>query len=176
MTRIINFVRQAGSHSDFESCIDPHLERLWHLALRLQGNPADAEDLLQDLLRRAWRHRTELLSREAPGAWLAKVLYRLHVDRWRRRQPVAELSLDDPASPIALPTDNAQAEAILAGITHAELMSVMMTLPEAQRTVLLMHDAEGYTLDEIGHIQDVPVGTLKSRLHRARTAVRNKFK
>ena len=161
--------------SAFETRMAPHLDRMWRLALRLQGNPTDAEDLVQDLLLRAWKHRRTLLALEAPGPWLARVIYRLHVDRWRRRGVLGDaLSMDDEDHPVAVP-DPAAPEAVLASADLDATLDAIGRLPEAQRTVLLMHDAEGYTIEEISRIQDVPVGTLKSRLHRARAAVRKRI-
>ena len=158
--------------SAYEACLEAHLVRLWHLSLRFETNVSDAEDLLQELLRRAWRYRKRLLRQENPGAWLAKVLYRLHVDRWRRNHVWREASsLDDEAFP-AYQLRDEKATTGLEGATYAELQAYIDQLPGMQRTVLLLHDAEGYTLEEISKIQDVPVGTLKSRLHRARMAVR----
>lgn len=149
---------------------------MWHLALRFEMNPADAEDLLQELLQKAWRNRGKLLKMENPGAWLAKVVYRLHVDRWRRnRLSQASSSMDDEA----FPGDNLEDPVTRTGLdsaVYAEIKALIDELPGPQRTVLLMHDAEGYTLEEIGRIQDVPVGTLKSRLHRARGAIRTQIK
>ncbi len=171
MGRIIPFWRNGGRSSAFEACVTPHLDRMWRLALRLRRNPADAEDLVQDLLLRAWRHRDEVLALDLPGPWLARVLYRLHVDRWRRRGALGMAdSLDLPDAP-DLP-DPGSVRPVLAAATHQEILEAIESLPEAQRVAILMHDAEGYSLEEISRIQEVPVGTLKSRLHRGRAAVR----
>ena len=175
MSRVLSFIKSGNDSSAYERCLEDHLERMWHLALRFEVNQSDAEDLLQDLLRRAWRNRSKLLKMENPGAWLTKVLYRLHIDRWRRHKKWQETSsIDDEA----FPAYNLEAPATRSGldsVAYAEIKAFIDELPEPQRTVLLMHDAEGYTLEEISRTQDVPVGTLKSRLHRARAAIRNKF-
>lgn len=159
-----------GRAGEFERCVGPHLDRLWRLALRLQRQPDDAEDLLQDLLQRAWRHRATVLALDAPAPWLARVLYRLHVDRWRRRGILADADPLDENHPLEIASEG-QESAGLKAATVAEVMTIVQTLPEPQRVVLLMHDAEGYTLEEIGRTLDVPIGTLKSRLHRARRTV-----
>ncbi len=175
MSQLIRLWQSVAPGAAFEACLRPQLERLWRLALRLQGNPGDAEDLMQELLERAWRHRKQVLSLDAPGPWLARVLYRLHVDRWRRRGPLADsASLDDPDSkqPPALIESG---QALLTAVETAAVLRAVESLPEPQRAVLLLHDGEGYTLEEIGSIVEAPLGTVKSRLHRARAGVRQRI-
>lgn len=176
MSTLIRIWRNLAPGAAFEVCLRPHLERLWRLAVRLQGNPDDAEDLLQELLERAWNNRRQLLALDAPGPWLAKVLYRLHVDRWRRRGVLGDAAtLEsaelDPGQPLASDGERA----LLSAVATDELLAAVQRLPEQQRAVLLLYDGEGYTLEEIAGIVEVPVGTVKSRLHRARAAVRAAF-
>ncbi len=171
MNPMLSFWRNRSGAEAFEGCVAPHLERMWRLALRLQCDPTDAEDLVQELLARAWRRRDAVLALDAPGPWLAKALYRLHVDRWRRRGVLDEAEPLDADDALAV-TDHAAERSALASAAVADMLDAVDTLPESHRVPLLMHDAEGFTLEEISHILNVPTGTLKSRLHRARTAVR----
>lgn len=160
----------------FERCVRPHVPRLYRLAWRLTGSATDAEDLLQEtLLRasllRAYPKRAEIVELDAPGSWLARVLHNAWIDRWRRQGDMRNtISFNDPGmeSAEAFASD----EPLLVAVETSALDQALQKLPEHHRTVVLMHDAEGYTLPEISLIMDVPVGTLKSRLHRAREAVR----
>lgn len=173
MTQVTSIWKRLAPASAFEAAMAPQMDRLWRLAVRFQGNAADAEDLLQELMARAWEHRRTVIELDAPGPWLARVLYRLHVDRWRRRGDADRISpLDDHPEPEAASDDGRTA---LDQVAADEILREIATLPEHQRLVLLLHDGEGYRLDEIAEYLEVPVGTLKSRLHRARAAVRRQL-
>lgn len=169
MSQLAHLWKRLSARSAFEAAMAPHMDRLWRLALRLQGSSADAEDLLQELMARAWDKRTTILALDAPGPWLARVLYRLHVDRWRRRGATDGAAPFDEALMIEA-TD--LTETVLEHVSVREVLARVEVLPEPQRTVLLLHDGEGYRLEEIADMTATPVGTLKSRLHRARAAVR----
>ncbi|MEX0730315.1 MAG: RNA polymerase sigma factor [Aquisalimonadaceae bacterium] len=171
MSTVVRFWHHLRPNAAFERCVRPHVPRLYRLAWRLTGSQEDAEDLIQETLLRAYPKRDQVLELDAPGPWLARVLHNTWVDRWRRKGVMRDAySLDDPDSP--LPEASTSDEPLLVAVESAALEQALATLPEPQRVVVLMHDAEGYTLEEISRILDVPVGTLKSRLHRAREALR----
>lgn len=155
----------------FEKAIQPWLNDLRRLAIRLTGNTDDAEDLLQDLLLRLQPRMEEVAALDRPRPWLARVLYRLFVDQWRRRRAGPErdeeAELDDQATLVDLPDESFER-----GLTGERLQGALDRLPAFQRELVLLHDVEGYTLSEITAITGTPTGTLKSRLHRARAALR----
>lgn len=179
MPRFVPFWRNRAAASKFEDLMRPHVEFLYRLAWRFTGNVADAEDLLQDLLVKLHPRARELAAVEQLRPWLATVLYRHYVDFVRRRA----------RTPGGAPTDDAQAEGdspdALSGDDdgpeeHAErgewrgrLLAALDTLNPEQRAVVVMHDVEGYSLEELEPILQAPVGTLKSRLHRARRRLRD---
>ncbi len=160
----------------FEKLVRPHFDRLYRLAWRLTGRKAEAEDLFQELLIRAFGKLDQLVKIDEPGSWLSRVMYNLFIDERRRfaRQRmhmVEESSLsgdglaglpgtDDPAR------DHEQLQCF------ERLDAVLSQLSDEHRIIVLLHDAEGYKLDEIHMLMGVPVGTVKSRLHRARTRLR----
>lgn len=172
----------------FEALLRPHIPALYRFAYHLAGNPDDAEDLVQDLLLRLYPRRDELAGIDKLRPWLARVLYRLHIDRGRRqrRSPVvyAEIgagprdpdsdpdggwSIPEPASED--PAGDPAASVERRDDTRA-LRNALARISEDHRTVLMLHDVEGFTLAEIERTLEVPVGTLKSRLHRARARLR----
>lgn len=170
MSKLAHLWKRLSPASAFEAAMSPHMERLWRLALRFQGDPSDAEDLLQELMARAWQHRQTVLELDAPAPWLARVLYRLHVDRWRRQGGLeSSVTLDEAMQVEA----SLEAETVLNRIAVNEVLEEVNRLPEHQRLVLLLHDGEGYGLKAIAEMLDVPTGTLKSRLHRARATIRH---
>ncbi len=161
---------------DFERLVRPHLDRLYRLAWRLTGSTAEAEDLFQDLLVKAYRLHNDLIAIEEPGSWLSRVMYNLFVDQHRRyaRQRMSLVDeghlpgagLADLAGELDPVTDFERLE------RFARLDSALGQLSEEHRLVVLLHDTEGYKLKEIQDITGVPVGTIKSRLHRARARLR----
>jgi RNA polymerase sigma factor (sigma-70 family) len=169
------FRRSRGAAGRFEELLRPHVDYLYRLAWRFTGNEADAEDLVQDLLLKLYPRAAELAALQSPRPWLARVLYRQYVDavRQRSRRPPADLIAgdEDPLAELPAETDGPEAHAER-GELQARLLRALARLNPEQRAVVAMHDIEGYTLEELEKILDTPIGTLKSRLHRARAALR----
>lgn len=162
--------QQNSAQKRFEKLIQPHLKQLYRLAWRFTGNKDDAEDLVQDLLLKLYPRLDELEKLDKPAPWLAKVLYRQYVDSYRSRQRSPLEFTENEAELYATHEDPSPspAQAVQAGQMVSHLQQALDRLNEEQRMVVLLHDVEGYTLQEIGDIQGVTTGTIKSRLHRAR--------
>jgi RNA polymerase sigma-70 factor (ECF subfamily) len=165
---------QERQHAAFERLIGPHLKRLYRLAYRYAGNRDDAEDLVQDLVIKLYPRLEELKRIDRPVPWLARVLYRQFIDNYRHRQrsPIDPLQSGEEhylthPHPGAGPSDHASQASIRRLLERA-----LEHVKTEQRMLLLMHDAEGYGLEEISEIVDLPVGTIKSRLSRARHHLR----
>ena len=163
------------STRQFEQLIEPHLNHLYQLAYRFCNNQSDAEDLVQDVVVKLLPRTTEMARIEKLRPWLAKIIYHQFVDRYRKneRTPLnlvvpGEDSLAEQSAPAAEIPEN-QHEASL---HQQQLIQALQTLNEDQRAVVLLHDVEGYTLTELESILNSPQGTLKSRLHRARSQLR----
>jgi RNA polymerase sigma-70 factor (ECF subfamily) len=159
----------------FSALLGPHMDRLYRLAYRLTGNAADAQDLLQDVLIKLYERERELSSIETLAPWLCRVLYNQFVDdarnQKRRRLKLITLGADQHPEH----SDEADAFTVSDGRRQFDisaLRNAIASLSIEHRTVLLMHDAEGYKLEEIQQITGVPVGTIKSRLHRGRARLR----
>jgi RNA polymerase sigma-70 factor (ECF subfamily) len=160
----------------FEKLVQPHFDRLWRLAFRLTGRRAEAEDLFQELLIKAFGKLDDLVTIDEPGSWLSRVMYNLFIDEQRRfartRMHIVEEGFlagdgleglpgpDDPAR------DNERLEKL------RQLDSALARLSDEHRIIVLLHDTEGYKLNEIQELMGIPVGTVKSRLHRARARLR----
>jgi RNA polymerase sigma-70 factor, ECF subfamily len=160
----------------FEALVRPHLERLHRLAYRFTGDPHAAEDLVQTLLLRMLPRTDALLRLEKPGPWLARALFNLFVDQVRSRGRTA-LDMthgDSEAALQAEPADPADGPDALTArmLTREHLQWAVAQLPADQRALVAWHDIEGYTLQELSESHGVPLGTLKSRLHRARARLR----
>jgi len=164
-----------GSAARFDELVRPHLTYLYRLAFRFCGNQADAEDLVQDLLLKLFPRCDELEAVDKLRPWMVTSLYRMFVDGTRRqkRSPL-ELIDDEVAfyetqtSGGGSPTQNLAEDQRI-----QQIQSAFERLSEDHRVLLTLHDIEGFRLVELEKILEVPVGTLKSRIHRARARMRS---
>lgn len=171
---------QSGAAAEFDQLFRPHVPALYRCAYRWTGTVERAEDLVQELLIRLYPRLDELKALDRVRPWALRVMYRIFVDQLRReRSSPVQLAADlgDPAEedandPLA-DTDAADPSYLLERhLTQERVVAAWSRLVEEHRTVLSMHDIEGYSLVELAEMMEVPVGTLKSRLHRARARLR----
>lgn len=163
---------------NFEDLVRPHVEYLYRLAWRFTASVADAEDLVQDVLLKLYPRTEEMLGIQRLRPWLARVLYHQYVDsvRKRARSPVLQLvgggdGEDDPLDKVPTTREGPEEHAERNGLRDLILNALRQLNPE-QRAVVTMHDVEGYSLEELETMLETPLGTLKSRLHRARQRLR----
>lgn len=170
MTRIFSLFRYRKGDDAFETLVAPHVERLYRLAYRFTGDRNDAEDLVQELLTHLYPRRAALAQVRDLGPWLARALYHRFVDTWRHRaaDPLRGAADEEVLAALADPRADVQRDTLL----QARLNAALAHLNADQRAVIALHDIEGYTLDELETLLETPLGTLKSRLHRARRELR----
>ncbi len=168
-----------SSHDDaalFEQLLRPHLPRLFRLACRLTSSKVDADDLFQDVLTRLYPRLSELQNLEHAASWLARVMYNHFIDDQRRsarrRLRVVEESSLAGGSIEALGSTGDNLHGAVWREQIQTLDRALNMLSEEHRLVIMLHDAEGYKLKEIQEITGDPLGTIKSRLHRARARLR----
>lgn len=164
----------------FERCVQPHLAGMYRFAFRLTGQRDDAEDLVQDVLTKLYPRADELLAVDQPGPWLNRVLYRHFIDltrKYARRadRPVSDImseavgqSFLDTLVDAGVEPDRHLDRAQLRSALDAALAS----LEPEQRSLLLLHDVDGWRQEEIADVLGIAVGTVKSRLHRCRAGLR----
>lgn len=163
-------------NASFEALLKPHLDRLYRMAFRLAGTRPEAEDLFQDVLTKVFPRLDDLIDIEAPGPWLCRIMYNHFIDNRRRfaRQRLVAVSedhlpgegIDAVAGDLSPEQDAVQEDNII------QLENALGRLSDEHRLVVMLHDCEGYKLIEIQELTDTPIGTLKSRLHRARARLR----
>ncbi len=146
---------------EFEAAALPHLNDLYCTALRLTANPAEAEDLIQDVYMQAWKsfHRFEIGTN--CRAWLFKILINKSMRRPRRWFAPAEESgamIEGVACEPPIPEQ----------ITDEEVLLGLQKIPAYYRETILLTDVEGFSYKETADILAVPVGTVMSRLSRGR--------
>lgn len=162
------------AHSQFEDLIRPHLKTLYSLAYRLTGQRDDAEDLVQDLLLKVFPRLEEMQEIDKLSPWLSRILYRQFVDQYRKKKRSPLTSMEDETAVYETHASEQRepADEVNSLLTADILNVVLQEINEDQRILVLLHDVEGYSLQEISEMMDVPIGTLKSRHNRARTKLR----
>jgi RNA polymerase sigma-70 factor (ECF subfamily) len=145
------------------------LPRLWVFSLRLTGNRHDAEDLLQGACARALERPHQLKPGTAPLSWMFSIVQSIWISelRARRVRQKSNVEWDEGLLNVSDPNATTVDEMLFNG----EVIAAVERLPEAQRTVLLLVAVEGLSYAEAARVLEVPVGTIMSRLSRARQTV-----
>jgi RNA polymerase sigma-70 factor, ECF subfamily len=168
-------IAHARLQREFASCLAECAPLAYRVAQGVLRNRADAEDVAQEALLRAYQkfHRLQDVTRFR--AWLVRITFRLALDRWRsaKRRERRETGWARPELRPAPPTAEEVAEA---NAFKARLEKALDELPEKLRLVLLLAAIEGYTLAEVAEMLGVPMGTVKSRLFVARKALAEKLR
>ena len=154
----------------WDEVVREHADRVYRLAYRLSGNPHDAEDLTQETFIRVFRS----LASYKPGTfegWLHRITTNLFLDMVRRRARLRMEGLPDDTD--RLPGGGPEPEHVFAA-THLDpnLQAALDELPPDFRVAVVLCDVEGLSYEEIGATLGVKLGTVRSRIHRGRTALR----
>ena len=158
----------------FERHVLPEIEVLLRVARSMTRNHAEAEDLVQDTLIRAYRGIGRFDGRH-PRAWLLTILRNTNINRNRRRRP--ELLRDQDTTLEHLESDASadRADVLVERTIDGEILAALDALSEDFRRVVLLVDIDGLSYAETAEVVGVPVGTVMSRLHRARRLIRDRL-
>lgn len=161
----------------FENLLRPHLDRLYRFAFRLTAQQSDAEDLFQDVLTKTYASMDSLVDVDEPGPWLCRIMYNHFIDNRRRFARVRLVTVAaDAGDTGGVDSFAGDLDPVRDAERRDNIMQIdkaLATLSDEHRLVVLLHDVEGYKLTEIQDITGVAIGTLKSRLHRARSRLRD---
>jgi RNA polymerase sigma-70 factor (ECF subfamily) len=160
----------------FESEARPYLDVLYSVALRLTRSPVDAEDLVQDTLVRAYRFYDRFEAGTNFKAWLLRIQMNTFVNRYRRATRERQVFEGPMAAPVG---EGVMSRATMRGLTDPvgdaqrrligrEIQRAFDELSEDARAMVLLADVEELSYKEISEIVGCPIGTVMSRLHRAR--------
>jgi RNA polymerase sigma-70 factor (ECF subfamily) len=173
---------KAGDASACAECIEIHSPLVYRLALRLMGNEAEAEDVLQETFLNAFRGIDSFEGRSGLGTWLYRIAYNAAMMRLRRTDPTmmsVEESLDSDGQfsvPkqlfdwCCLPESDFEGDEV-----RAELESAIGELPESLRVVFVLRELEGLSTAETAGALELSDGAVKVRLHRARLWLRERL-
>ncbi|HMG61983.1 MAG TPA: sigma-70 family RNA polymerase sigma factor [Streptosporangiaceae bacterium] len=168
----------------FESEVASWRGQLYPAALRMTRNPADAEDLIQETMTRAYTGLRNFTPGTNVRAWLYRILTNTFINscRKRGREPAQTLRAEfeqlldsrDGLGGGAQPARSAESEA-LDRVADSEVMQALMELPEGFRAAIYLADVEGYPYRDVAEMLEIPIGTVMSRLHRGRSKLRKRL-
>lgn len=160
-----------GDAAAFARIALPHLDAAYNLARWLTGDPTLAEDVVQDAMLRGLTYVRSFRG-ENPRAWLLQIVRTAAYTRMAARRSAAEVPLDpEPDGEIVDRADDPEA-ALWQRERHARLEQALAALPAELREVIVLRELEEMTYRDIARVAGVPIGTVMSRLWRARRALR----
>ncbi len=159
---------------DFEKEAIPHMDALYNFALRMTGDEDDADDLVQETFLKAFRFFDKFEKGTNCKAWLFRILKNSYINDYRKttKEP-DKVDYEDVQNFY----ENIKSDEVdsrhyemdaFNNLLDDEISTAITSLPEDFRTVIILSDIEGFTYEEIADFVDIPVGTVRSRLHRAR--------
>lgn len=171
----------ATHQQEFERLFQRSQRRAYNLAYRLTGNMADAEDVAQDAYVRAWHNFDTYDASRSFEGWLFRIITNRVIDLRRRQKRVPMYSLDTPitgdddgqpfAHEFAAP-DSDPEEIVIGPIMDERLQEALAALPNDYRAAILLCDVDQRSYQEIADTMDCAIGTVRSRIHRARVMLR----
>jgi RNA polymerase sigma-70 factor (ECF subfamily) len=161
-------------YADFEREAVPHMNAVYNFALRMTGDEDDANDLVQETYLKAFRFFDKFEKGTNCKAWLFRILKNSYINDYRKavKEP-NKVDYEDVQNfyenikPNEIDSRHYEQDAF-SNLLDDEITNVLSALPEDFRTAIILSDIEGFTYEEIADFVDIPVGTVRSRLHRAR--------
>ena len=176
----------------FEREVERLMDRLYGTALRLARNPDDAEDVVAETVGRAWARLGELRDRQQFEGWLFRILHNTFISNWRRRRCrqdlETELELSDSESSGATEFSlfrqlhqpfllwwGTPEDRLVEALLREDIARAIDALPDCYRIIIVLVEIEGYTYREVAESLGVPLGTVRSRLNRARSQLQERL-
>lgn len=170
--------RASGGDADaFNALMGMHERRMYAVALRMCGNPEDAQDCLQEAMLRVFRAISGFKGQSSFSTWVYRITMNTCLDELRRRKNRPGTSLDDLLEAGWTPKDSGESPEQHALRTEMgrKLQALIDELPQDMRSAVVLRDIEGYSYEEIAQITQANVGTIKSRISRGRQKMRERI-
>jgi RNA polymerase sigma-70 factor (ECF subfamily) len=171
-----------GDIAAFDQLVRLYEKSVYNTAYRLAGSYDDAADIAQEAFVRAWNNLKSFRGDSAFSTWLYRIVTNVFLDDRKRKRSRPQRSLDEA---IALDESNVTRqfeddapgpEEVAEGAERRMVLErAIQTLPEAQRIVIVLYHTQGLSYEEIAEITNLPMGTVKSKLNRARLALRDRL-
>jgi RNA polymerase sigma-70 factor (ECF subfamily) len=174
---------EVEKHKIFEKEFMPHISSMYNFAFRLTNDEDDANDLVQDTYLKAFRFIGSFEKGTNAKAWLFRILKNSFINDYRKRSKEpnkvdyqeVETYYDSEEAAGTEQTSDLRVEAVQDMIGD-EIATALNALPVDFRTAIILCDIEGFTYEEMAKILDIPIGTVRSRLHRARQLLKEKLR
>lgn len=165
---------------DFASAVTPFADQLYPTALRMTRNPADAEDLVQETFAKAFANFHQFRAGTNLRAWLYRILTNTFINGYRKKQREPRQETTDEIKDWQLAAAEAHTSSgmrsaeneVLDHLPDSDIKQALARLPEEFQEVIYLVDIEGYAYKEVAARMGTPLGTVMSRLHRARRQLR----
>ncbi len=161
---------RAGNAEAWESLFRRYRLPLYVYVFELVRDEQTSLDLVQETFINAFRHIATLRDDDKFGSWLFGIAYQKCIQQWRKRDREVDLREELAATPEG--SDDDPLDLLIREEQEANVMKLLAELPLPQRSALLLHFVEGFSLEEIARITGAQVGTVKSRLHYAKRTLR----
>lgn len=170
-----------NNYTEFNALVIPHKDALYNFALKMTRDEDDSQDLLQETLLKAYRFFDKFEKGTNIKAWLFMIMKNTFINMYRKtnRQP-QQVDYEDVQNfyenirADEVSTEHSEEDAFSKTMDD-EVTYAISSLQEDYRTVIILSDIEGYSYEEIAEFIDTPVGTVRSRLHRARKMLYTKL-
>jgi RNA polymerase sigma-70 factor (ECF subfamily) len=159
-----------GDRAAFDLLVHRHTPRMYRVALRIVGEPADAEDAVQDAWIAAWRALPRYRGDAAPATWLYRVVTNAALGTLRKRKPTATLDGVTAGERLIDPAPGPESAAVSAD-DAARVHRALSTLEPSQRVALVLREFEGLSYEEVATVLEITVAAVRSRLQRGRAAL-----
>jgi len=168
-----------GDEEAFSTLVNMHQARIFHLAFNYVKDEEEARDLTQDIFVTVYRSLKTLRDPERFGSWLYQLALnhcRNRYKRLKRRGFFASQTIDDPERPLHLSDQHNPEKDLDLSIRRRLVREAISELRKKEKEILLLRDIQEFSYEEISEILGVPVGTVKSKLNRARHALKDKLR
>jgi RNA polymerase sigma-70 factor (ECF subfamily) len=168
-----------GDAQAFNRLVMLHQTKIYNLALNYVKNQEEAKDLAQDIFVTVYRSLPKLREKEKFTSWLYQIAINHCRNRYKklsRRGYFNNISLDDEESFLQIAGDEGPEKSLQRKNTINLVRSTIDSMPEAEKEIILLRDIQELAYEEISAILDIPLGTVKSKLNRARTSLKDRLK